>query len=518
MQKQQIEKELSTALLGWYVFPKDAQVLWIAGGNTPYDELFQFLSGKDIRIERYESTEVNGLAGLYDYILLVGVVEKSKHPVYLLKTLKQHLHKKGKLLVAADNRLGIRYFCGDKDPYTGHVLDGIDNYGKVSPQRREKICGRAYSKNELREMLSDAGLSKQHFYSVMPSMERPQILISENYIPNESLAIRVFPQYYSPHTIFMEEEKLYDDLIRNGLFHSMANAYLIECTEDGELSDVDQITVSNDRGHQDAMVTVIKKEECVCKRPLYAEGKGKVSNLIENTEYLQSHGVPMVKAKEKDGTFVMPYTNGRIATVYFQELLKKNTDEFIRALEQFRDIILNSSEHVSYDKINWQHFDPEWEKRKADDPNLNKWRNLAQGEEEDRKNIGIILKRGYIDLVSLNCFYNEEGFVFFDQEFYLDNLPAHVIFLRTIDLIYRDSMELENRLPREDVLKHFSLYEHRDIWRRYTSVFMRKLRSERELSSYHKRVRRDAREVAANRHRMDYTQEEYDKLFTNIFS
>lgn len=515
--EQTIEKELSNALLGWYVFPKDAQVLWIAGGNTPYDELYQLLSGKDIRIERCESTEVDGLAGLYDYILLVGVVEKSKHPACLLKTLKQHLHKKGKLLVAADNRLGIRYFCGDKDPFTGHVLDGIDNYGKVSPQRREKICGRAYSKNELREMLSDAGLSKQHFYSVMPSMERPQILISENYIPNESLAIRVFPQYYSPHTIFMEEEKLYDDLIRNGLFHSMANAYLIECTEEGELLDVDQITVSNDRGHQDAMVTVIKKEECVCKRPLYAEGKEKVSDLIENTEYLQSHGVPMVKAKEKDGTLVMPYTNGRIATVYFQELLRKNTDEFIRALEQFRDIILNSSEHVSYDKINWQHFDPEWEKRKADDPNLNKWRNLAQGEEEDRKNIGIILKRGYIDLVSLNCFYNGEGFVFFDQEFYLDNLPAHVIFLRTIDLIYRDSMELENRLPREDVLKHFSLYEHRDIWRRYTSVFMRKLRSERELSSYHKRVRRDAREVAANRHRMDYTQEEYDKLFTNIF-
>lgn len=517
MQKQQIEKELSTALLGWYVFPKDAQVLWIDSENASYDELFQFLSGKDIRIERCESTEVNELTRLYDYILLVGVIEKSKHPARLLEMLRKHLHKNGKLLVAANNRLGIRYFCGDKDPYTGHILDGIDNYGKVSPQRKEKICGRAYSKDELRKMLLDVGLSKQHFYSVMPSMERPQILISENYIPNESLAIRVFPQYYSPHTIFMEEEKLYDDLMRNGLFHSMANAYLIECTESGELSNVNQITVSNDRGHRDAMVTIIKKEECVCKRPLYAEGKEKVSNLIENTDYLQSHGIPMVRAEEKDGDFVMPYIDGRIATVYLQELLKNNTDEFIRALEEFQDIILRSSEHVSYDKVNWQHFDPEWEKRKADDPNLNKWRDLAHGNEEDRKNIGVILKRGYIDLVSLNCFYNEEGFIFFDQEFYLDNLPANVIFLRTIDLIYRDSMELENQLPREVVLKHFSLYEHRDIWRKYTSVFMRKLRSERELSSYHRRVRRDAREVAANRHRMDYTQEEYDRLFTNIF-
>ena len=477
MQKQQIEKELSTALLGWYVFPKDAQVLWIDSENASYDELFQFLSGKDIRIERCESTEVNELTRLYDYILLVGVIEKSKHPARLLEMLRKHLHKNGKLLVAANNRLGIRYFCGDKDPYTGHILDGIDNYGKVSPQRKEKICGRAYSKDELRKMLLDVGLSKQHFYSVMPSMERPQILISENYIPNESLAIRVFPQYYSPHTIFMEEEKLYDDLMRNGLFHSMANAYLIECTESGELSNVNQITVSNDRGHRDAMVTIIKKEECVCKRPLYAEGKEKVSNLIENTDYLQSHGIPMVRAEEKDGDFVMPYIDGRIATVYLQELLKNNTDEFIRALEEFQDIILRSSEHVSYDKVNWQHFDPEWEKRKADDPNLNKWRDLAHGNEEDRKNIGVILKRGYIDLVSLNCFYNEEGFIFFDQEFYLDNLPANVIFLRTIDLIYRDSMELENQLPREVVLKHFSLYEHRDIWRKYTSVFMRKLRS-----------------------------------------
>ena len=46
---------------------------------------------------------------------------------------------------------------------------------------------------------------------------------------------------------------------------------------------------------------------------------------------------------------------------------------------------------------------------------------------------------------------------------------------------------------------------------------MRRLRNEKELAAYHKRVRRDMRIVVSNRHRMDYTQEEYVRLFTNIF-
>ena len=111
------------------------------------------------------------------------------------------------MLIAADNRLAIRYFCGDKDAYTGHVLDGIDNYVKVSQKRMGEIQGRAYSKAELKEMLFEAGFERQRFYSVMPALLRPQVMVADDYIPNESLDIRVFPQYHCPQTVFLQKNK-----------------------------------------------------------------------------------------------------------------------------------------------------------------------------------------------------------------------------------------------------------------------------------------------------------------------
>lgn len=514
---QMIEKELSNALLGWYPFEQESEILWILNGNSKYETIFDFFLQEKMNIEKCNMEEAELLSKKYDYAIIIGLYFDIEEAGILLRRLRNRLKQNGKLLLAVDNRFGIRYFCGDKDPYTNHVLDGIDNYAKVSMQRKEKMTGKAYSKAELEKLLETSGFQKQKFYSVMPALERPQIIMADQYIPNELLDIRIFPQYNSPQTIFMEEERLYDDFIQNGLFHIMANGFLVECTAEGTLSDAEQITISGDRGHQEALATIIKKDRCVCKRSLYHEGKTQLYNLVQNTIYLQKHDVPIVQTCLKENAIVMPYIQGQIATEHFRDLLRQNTGQFLNEMERFFDIILHSSEHISYEKVNWQHFDPEWNQRKVDDPNLYKWEKLAYGSEEDRDNIGVILERGYIDLVSLNCFWVNSDFLFFDQEFYVENLPANVIMVRNIDLIYGNLVELESILPKDEVLRHFSLFEHRKLWRQYTNSFMRGLRNEKELSAYHKRVRRDIRIVNSNRHRMDYTQEEYDKLFTNIF-
>ena len=514
---QNIEKELPNALLGWYPFEEDAKILWITGKNLKLESTYSFFADKKLNIKKCQPDEVEVLSEKYDYAILFGLCFEEEKAENLLKKLCKCLKQEGKLFLATDNRFGIRYFCGDKDPYTGHVLDGIDHYAKVSEQRRQKLYGKAYSKAELQKILTGSGFQKYKFYSVMPALERPQIMMADHYIPNELLDIRIFPQYNSPQTVFLEEEKLYDDLLQNGLFHAMANGFLVECTVGGMLSDAEQITVSGDRGHEEALATVIKKDTYVYKKALYDEAEGKLERLAESTSYLQNHNIPMIKAHLEKKLFVMPYIHGEIATEHLRNLLRHDPTAFLKELELFFELILHSSEQVPYEKINWQHFDPEWKQRKADDPNLYKWEKLVHGSDEDKRNIGIILKRGYIDLVSLNCFWADNQYLFFDQEFYCENLPANVIFVRNIDLIYGSYADLEKLLSKEAVLKHFFLWEHKELWRQYTYSFMRGLRNEKELAAYHKRVRRDMRIVMSNRHRMDYTQEEYDRLFTNIF-
>lgn len=528
---EEVIRNLPKALINWYAFETDAEALFISGGNAECEVLYEALlhSGVSVYMTTVceletECDEEKGLADAvrdgekrYDYIVAAGILEKAANPVKLLVRLRMLLKTSGRLLLGTENRLGIRYFCGDKDVFSRHVLDGIDDYARIDWEREKQIEGRAYAKSELDRMLRDAGFAGFKFYSVLPGLTRPQLILSETYLPKEPIEIRVFPQYNSPETVFLGEERLYRALMDNNMFHQMANAFLIECPVEGEPVEIDQITVQGDRSCEEAMATIIRYKDYVEKRALYPEGRGKINVLAESEAYLREHGIPVVEARLEKNAYVMPYIEAEIATDYFRKLLKSDKDVFIKELGKFRQLIIDSSEHVPYTEVNWRQFEPGWEKRKKDDPNIDKWEKLAFGSGEQQKDIGIILKRGYVDMVSLNCFHTDNGFLFFDQEFYVDIFPANAVFIRTIDFIYRDCPGLEKFYSKDDVLKYFDLYEHKEAWRRFANSFLISLRNEKELVVYHRLHRRNEKTVWANRHRMDYTQEEYDRLFTNIF-
>lgn len=517
MISDEIINDLPKALINWYDFEKNAKVLFISGGRPECEVLFDAIKERGINPVRVNVKMLHTVCDRFDYIVSAGIIERSETPKEMLVGLSGLLKPLGKLLIGAENRLAIRYFCGDKDSFSGHVFDGIDDYIKVSEKRMKINGGRAYAKSEYEKILCQAGFSKYKFYAVMPELVRPQMLIAEDYIPNEPVDVRIFPQYKSPETLFLEEERLYEALLENHMFHQMANAFLIECTVEGELSDMDQITVQGDRGHEEAMATMIQHPKWVSKKALYPEGRKKIDALLESEAYLRRHKIPIVNGERRKDTYRMPYIKGQIATEYFRQLLRSDKQKFMQELEEFWKIILSSSEHVSYEEVNWSQFEPWWEKRKKDDPNIDQWRRRAFGAAEEKENIGVILKRGYIDMVSINCFHTGEGFLFFDQEFFIENFPANAIFIRTIDFIYRDNPDLEKLYPKEELLKHFKLYEYQNTWRGKGNVFLEKLRKEKELLEYHKLHRREWQTIVSNRHRMDYSQEEYEHLFTNIF-
>lgn len=514
MNENVTEKNLSKALIAWYDFTPEYRALFITGGSTECEVLSDVLREKGVTVTTVSVEELNGLKEKYDYIVGAGIIEKAVDPVGFLRQIYTLMKPCGRLLLGTENRLGIRYFCGDKDAFSGTVGDGIDGYVNVS---RKKENGRAYCKSELTEFLKESGFTNYKFYSVMPALTRPQMLVSEQYVPNEPIDIRVFPQYNSPETVFLEEERLYGMLMDNNMFHQMANAYLVECVIEDSVSDYDQITVQGDRARTEAMATMIRNGKEVRKKALYPEGNGKVQDMLEKNVYLARHNVPVAAAHIEDKSYVLPYIDGIIATEYFQNLLKENPNRFLEEFDKFRDFIIHSSEHVPYEDMNWRQFDPYWENRKDDDPNIDKWGNLAFGTTEEQKDIGVILKRGFVDMVSLNCFHTDNGFLFFDQEFCEDNFPANAILIRTVDMIYRGRHDLELLYPREELLRHFNLLTHAVTWRKYAGRFLNRLRSEKELMCYHRIHRRDSKTMILNRHRMNYSQEEYDRLFSNIF-
>lgn len=523
MTAQEIIRELPKGLIKWHKFEQGGKALLVTAGMDIDAVMAEALAEVGLDVVSKGISELKRIQQKeFDYAVIIGAMEHTKDftaAKEILRRVYSALNEKGKLLLGMDNRLGIRYFCGDRDLFTGRNFDSVENYARINVTDMEKLDGRTYSKAEIEDMLKAAGFGTYRFYSVFPVLFHPQILFADDYVPQEELDVRIFPQYNYADTVFLEEEKLYSTLIQNGMFHTMANGFLIECPKAGAegLANVRQITVSMDRGKQNAMYTIIGRNEKVEKKPVYSEGLKKIKELAENDAYLRSHGVNMVEADMLEGTFSMAYQHGIPAVRYFRTLLCTDQTLFLEKLDEFWKIILNSSEHVPYEEIDWERFEPGWEKRKPDDPNKDKWRNVAFGPQEDREALGVILRRGYIDLVALNCFWTGEKFVFYDQEIYVENLPAKAIFLRTINFIYSADLKLETILPGRKVKEYFNLERFQPLFAYFTDRFLNRLRNDDLLKTYHNEVRRDMGIINSNRQRMNYSADRYDSLFRDIF-
>lgn len=482
-------RELPKAVIKWYGFGKGSRIACLVhdrGNSGLIAEALEEEGGTErVFLDRLD----NGYeGGRYDFVVAVDVLEYAKDPAELLIRAKRLLKPEGTLLVAADNRLGIRYFCGDQDYFTGRSYDSIEDYRHVPAGERKAMEGRAYSRAELAGVLERAGFWGHRFFSVFPRISNPQILLAEDYEPNEALDIRVFPEYNSPGTVFLFEEELYPALMENRLLHPMANGFFIECPLDLRYTPVNQVTLSGERGAENAMATVIRSDGLVEKRALYPAGRKKLGQLMENHKYLSAHGVRMIDTRQEGDGLVMPWVSGIPATEYFRDLLKQDKAAFLRQLDAFWEIITRSGTPAAPDEA-----------------------------DRERVEEGVILERGYLDLVSLNCFYVDGEFVFYDQELYLENVPAGAIMLRTVEFIYKFHDQLDGILPRESLFERYGIKGHRALYERVIEKFLDKLRGDRELSDYFRKGRREYGTVLENRRRMNYSEEEYEKIFKDIF-
>lgn len=497
MTSEQRLKALPGAIITWYGIRKGSRIacmVHLRGNSRLIAEALEVKWGCVQRIPiaqlcgGQEGQEVACLEKeVYDVVVAADVIEYTQNVPKLLRLAKSLLKPDGMLLLAADNRLGVRYFCGDRDFFTGKNYDSIENYRHLKPWERKEQEGRAYSKAELTSFLEEAGFSRHRFFSVFPRIANPQLLLAEDYKPNEALDLRVFPEYNHPGTVFLFEEELYPSLMENHLLHPMANGFFVECSLKAELISVNQVTLSAERGVEHAMATIIQRDGSVAKRALYPEGKKKLKKLMDSHKYLRDHGVCMVDMEMKGDSLVMPYVPGIPATDYFRRLLEKDKDAFLSRLEDFWEIILHSSEQDSLDKG-------------------------CGGE-----NLGVILERGYLDLVSLNCFSLNGKFIFYDQESYLEHIPARAILLRTIEFIYKFHDYLDGILPREELFERYGIGKDRDLYNGFIQNFLEELRGEEKLSDYFQAGRRTYETIINNRRRMNYSEEEYDEIFRDIF-
>ena len=235
-------------LLKWYPFGPRDTVLEVGAGCGALTGILCQKSGKVTALEysrqramitamrhhQYSNLEVivGGLQDLaseqkFDCITVIGVLEyagkfytgQNPYESFLTK-LHSMLNPKGTLIIAIENKIGLKYLCGAKEDHTERIFDSIYNYPFTNDVR-------TFSKKELSDILQTAGFSSLQWYYPLPDYKLPQQIISEEITPTDWDSIWRLLTVEHRHKKFLSEKRLGKTLTSAGLFGEFANSFLV---------------------------------------------------------------------------------------------------------------------------------------------------------------------------------------------------------------------------------------------------------------------------------------------------
>lgn len=235
-------------LLEWIDFGEHASVLEIGAGCGAISGILckkaDRVVGIDLskrrstinatRNQRFDNLEIMvgnfediQLEEKFDVVTLIGVLEYSiyyigsEHPFEdMLKKAKAYLKPGGMLIVAIENKYGLKYFAGAREDHTGNMFDGIEGYHDVARVR-------TFSRDGLKNLLETAGFTENEFYYPVPDYKMPLSIYSDDYLPKKGDITTISPAYDLGRMEIFDEAKAFNEICEDGLFPTFANSFLV---------------------------------------------------------------------------------------------------------------------------------------------------------------------------------------------------------------------------------------------------------------------------------------------------
>ncbi len=383
----------------------------------------------------------------YDYVVLNGVLEYAasftdRPDPYLsfLKQVGRVLKEDGVLLIAIENRLGLKYLNGAPEDHLDMLFRGVNGYVKDDPVR-------TFSKRELGALLGEAGFTYQDFYYPYPDYKLPEVVLSEEAIKNIDPGAEAV-SYNAGRVSLFDESVVQSELVKSGIAGYFSNSFLVAASrrplKDRKLY---MAKYANGRKKDFATATIIygdKKD--VLKRALFDEGKKHLERMLTppSTGALKNVGSRRV-GEDVHFDFV---SGPSLEEVLLEDLKNEDLNAFDRRICAFKDELYKNT-------------------RLGEDYAGEEFKEVF-GEESGGS---YHLKPGNLDLIFSNVIEAEEPTVI-DYEWTFDfELPQEFVLFRSLYYLYhqneavRDLFELEELLSRygiksEDVARFIAWDEH----------------------------------------------------------
>lgn len=176
--------------------------------------------------------------GRFDFVTLIGVLEYSRlyvdapDPILaIVESARRYLAPKGRLIVAIENQLGLKYLAGAEEDHGLGVFSGVnDLYDDASVV--------TFGRGELERYFIRAGFRSVETHLPFPDYKLPMLIVhpsghaerSPEWQLGSLIANTVYHDFQKPTYPTFSLERSWSVVARNGLAAELANSHLYVCS------------------------------------------------------------------------------------------------------------------------------------------------------------------------------------------------------------------------------------------------------------------------------------------------
>lgn len=451
-------------ILNWYPFDKRDSVLEIGAGCGAITGVLCRLCGNVTCVELSKKrSEINYIRNSmfdnleimvgnfndinferqYDYIILNGVFEyamsffDSDKPYedFLLK-IKKFAKDNGKILIAIENRLGIKYFAGDAEDHTNCSFTGLNNY-------KGNDSVRTFSKTELEEIFRKCGINYWNYYYPYPDYKFPTEIFTDTNINGEGFG-KAYRKYFPQYMNAFDEIAMISTLKREGVMDKFANSFLVEICLKKESDDrekIEYVKLNNYRKEKFRIATAIidnKGVKSVKKYALNDKALKHIDNIYHNQFSEIGRGFLYNLGEKENDELVYPFIAGNtLDTEVMQLVLDGKMSDVTALIDRIYDCLLDHAQVVS--DIYSEDFRGRFGNRR-----------LSTSEK--------CLVNGNIDLILTNLFRKGGNIVVIDPEWIFEfAIPVKFVIWRIINECYAMHPQMEKLLSLRDFYERYEI-------------------------------------------------------------
>jgi len=317
----------------------------------------------------------------YDYICLIGVFEYAKGYVDsedpygdFLKLLKCHCKAKGNIVIAIENKFGLKYWAGCKEDHLATYFSSLEDYPNGGVVR-------TFTDRGLIDIAKRCGFRKYKMYYPYPDYKFMTNLYSNNRLPRRGELKNNIRNMDRDRVVLFNEKDVFDNILNEGLFNLYSNSYMLVL---GPEPDTDFIRYSNDRMSKYSICTeMVKTDETnslsIRKRALSVEAADHLKNMAAAGEKLSKRyegsklEINKCKLSEDGMSLDLEYVPGTSLEEMLDECLAKNDiDGFVELYKEYLERISYGEENaeitdldlifsnILIDGDRWTVIDYEW--------------------------------------------------------------------------------------------------------------------------------------------------------------